>query len=108
MLLIDNNVATTDWNKAVTHVQEVLQKGGAKVLSLEPWGERKLAYKIGIHKRGTYMLGYFEAPTDSITSIRKEFHLSDMVIRNLILQVRKKPEAQAEKQMPAPAAAAQA
>jgi small subunit ribosomal protein S6 len=105
MFLIDNTVATNDWDGAVKHVQEILQKGGAKVLSVEKWAERKLAYKIGPHKRGTYMLVYFEAPTGAITTIRKECQLSETVVRNLILKVEKKPEAPAREQTPAVAVA---
>lgn len=100
MFLIDNNVASNDWDGVVRHVQEILQKGGAKVISIEKWAERKLAYKIGPHKRGTYMLVYFEAPMGSIASIRRECQLSDTVVRSLILKVGKKPEPPVKEQQP--------
>ncbi len=101
MFLIDSNTASNNWDGAVRHVQEVLQKGGAKVLSLEKWGERKLAYKIGQHKRGTYMLVYFEAPTKAITPIRRECQLSEIIVRSLILKVEKKPEPSVAESAPA-------
>ncbi|MEK7821575.1 MAG: 30S ribosomal protein S6 [Planctomycetota bacterium] len=104
MFLIDNNVASNDWDGVVKRVQEVIQKCGAKVLSTEKWAERKLAYKIGPHKRGTYMLVYFEAPMGSIVSIRRECQLSEIIVRNLILKVEKKPELPVVVQPPGPLA----
>ena len=106
MFLIDNNVASNDWDGAVRRVQDIIQKGGGKVLSVEKWAERKLAYKIGPHKRGTYMLIYFEAPIGSITSVRRECQLSEIIVRSLILKVEKKPEPPAGAQPPSPVAVA--
>lgn len=92
MFLIDNNKATSDWDAVVRHVQGILEKRGAKTLSIEKWGERKLAYRIDGHKKGTYMLVYFEAPAGSIIALRRDCQLSDTVIRSLILKVAKRPE----------------
>jgi small subunit ribosomal protein S6 len=100
MFVIDNSVASNDWDGAVKHVQEILQKGGARVLSVEKWGERKLAYKIGPHKRGTYMLVYFEAPAGAIVPMRRECQLSDKIIRSLMLRVEKRPETPVQSQQP--------
>jgi small subunit ribosomal protein S6 len=105
MFLIDNNAATSDWDGAAKHVQDILQKNGAKVLSLEKWGERKLAYKIGPHKRGTYALAYFEAPAGSISSMRRDCQLSEIIIRSLMLKVEKKPEPSVKEQPPSPVTA---
>ncbi|MFN3466095.1 MAG: 30S ribosomal protein S6 [Candidatus Brocadiales bacterium] len=106
MFLIDNNVASNDWDGAVRRIQEIIQKGGGKVLSTEKWAERKLAYKIGPHKRGTYMLVYFETLPGSITSIRRECQLSEIIVRSLILNVEKKPEPPVAEQPPSPAVVA--
>ncbi|HHT9119633.1 MAG TPA: 30S ribosomal protein S6 [Candidatus Hypogeohydataceae bacterium YC41] len=103
MFLVDNTVATNDWDGAVRHVQEILQKGGAKVLNVEKWAERKLAYKVGPHKRGTYMLVYFEAPVGSIATIRRECQLSETIVRSLILKVEKKTVPSVKEQPTSPA-----
>ncbi|MFQ5861572.1 MAG: 30S ribosomal protein S6 [Candidatus Brocadiales bacterium] len=95
MFLIDN-ARTSDWDKVVEHVHGILKKGNARVLSTEKWAERKLAYRIDGHKRGTYMLVYFDAPAGAITDIRRDCQLSDAILRCLILKVEKRPEPAAE------------
>jgi ribosomal protein S6 len=63
-----------------------LQKNGAEILKTEKWGEKKLAYKIKGHKRGTYFLIHFNAKNSAIVTIRRDFQLSDYVVRSLIVR----------------------
>ncbi|MCB7129213.1 MAG: 30S ribosomal protein S6 [Candidatus Brocadiales bacterium] len=91
MFLIDNAKAG-DWDSVVEHVHGILKKRGSQVISTEKWGERKLAYRIKGHRRGTYMQIYFDAPVGAITEVRRDCQLSDVVLRNLILKAGKRPE----------------
>ncbi len=86
MFIIDNAVAVSDWDSVVKQVQGVLENRGAEILSTEKWGEKKLAYIMNGHKRGTYLLIYFNAPVDSISTIKRDFQLSDNVLRTLIVR----------------------
>ena len=101
MFIISDTVAGADWEAAVKHVEDLLKNRGAEILKSEKWEERKFAYKLKGHKRGTYFLVYFNAPTDSITLIKRDFELSDNVLRTLIVKIDKmkesKPEEEAEK-----------
>ncbi|MBI2469908.1 MAG: 30S ribosomal protein S6 [Planctomycetes bacterium] len=86
LFLIDNTHANTEWDNVVKHIQDLLQKNGAEILKTEKWGEKKLAYKVKGHKRGTYLLVHFNAKNSAIITIRRDFHLSDYIIRFLIVK----------------------
>ena len=86
MFLVDNATATDEWDSLVSHIHDVLTKHGSEIVSTQKWGEGKLAYKIGNHTRGTYVLLKFNAPGTSIVKMRKEFILSDKIIRSLIVR----------------------
>jgi len=86
LFLIDNMPASTDWDGVVKNIHAILQKNGAEVLKSEKWGEKKLAYKIKGHKRGTYFLVHFNAENTSIPTMKRDFQLSDFLIRFLILR----------------------
>ena len=94
-------MAGADWEAAVKHVEDLLKNRGAEILKSEKWEDRKFAYKLKGHKRGAYLLVYFNAPTDSISPMKRDFELSDNVLRTLIVKVDKvgesKPEEEAEK-----------
>lgn len=91
MFLIDNAKAT-DWDNVVEHVHDILKKRDAQIISTEKWGERKLAYRLDGHRRGTYMHVYFTAPGEAISDVRRDCQLSDAVLRDLILRIEKVPE----------------
>jgi len=101
MFIISDTVAGSDWEATVEHVEGLLKNRGAEIIKSEKWEERKFAYKLKGHKRGTYLLVYFNAPTDSISPIKRDFELSDNVLRTLIVKVDKvkesKPEEETEK-----------
>ncbi|MDN3510254.1 MAG: 30S ribosomal protein S6 [Candidatus Jettenia sp. CY-1] len=86
LFLIDNTHASMEWDNVVRHIHDILQKNGAEILKTEKWGEKKLAYKIKGHKRGTYLLIHFNAKSGAITAIKRDFQLSDYVIRSLIVK----------------------
>lgn len=85
MFLLDSGRAGKDWDGARSEVETILTKHGSEVVRAGRWDERKLAYEIKGHRRATYMLVYFEAPSDAVDKIRRECTLNDLVIRNLIL-----------------------
>ncbi len=86
LFLIDNAHANTEWDNVVKRIQDILQKNGAEILKIEKWGEKKLAYKIKGHKRGTYLLIHFNANNSAITTLRRDFQLSDYIVRFLIVK----------------------
>ncbi len=101
MFIISDTVAGADWEAAVDHVEGLLKNRGAEIIKSEKWEDRKFAYKLKGHKRGAYLLVYFNAPTDSISPMKRDFELSDNVLRTLIVKVDKvgesKPEEEAVK-----------
>ncbi|MDR4506815.1 MAG: 30S ribosomal protein S6 [Candidatus Brocadiaceae bacterium] len=86
LFLIDNTHASAEWDTVVRHIHEILQKSGAEILKTENWGEKKLAYKVEGHKRGTYLLIHFNAQKSSIATIKRDCLLSDYILRYLILK----------------------
>lgn len=86
LFLVDNAHASMEWENVVKHTHDILQKNGAEILKTEKWGEKKLAYKIRGHKRGTYLLIHFNAKNTAIATVKRDFQLSDYIIRSLIVK----------------------
>lgn len=113
MFIISDTIAGADWDGTVNQIHDLLKNRGAEILDSQRWDERKFAYKLKGHKRGTYLLTYFNAPEDSIVHIKRDLQLSDNVLRSLIVKTDKiresKPEdtegpvvAESEDTIPAP------
>ena len=96
MFLLDNDVVREGWDGAKGLVTGTLRKHGATVLTARRWKERRLAYPIQGRRRATYFLAYYQIPGGSIQAMRREFDLSERVLRYLMLAVDGVPEGESE------------
>jgi small subunit ribosomal protein S6 len=85
LFLFDSAEASKDLAATLGHVRTILEKYGSKVMKLEKWDDRKLAYDIGTIKRGTYVLAYFQGDHTQNPAMRREIELSEHIVRHLIL-----------------------
>jgi small subunit ribosomal protein S6 len=87
MFLLDNNAATADFDAAAKVVDHILEKNGASIVKKEKWDERKLSYEIRGHRRATYYLVYFNAPTSAVAEINRDSELAEGVVRHLVFGI---------------------
>jgi small subunit ribosomal protein S6 len=92
MLLIEPTTAAKEWDKVVAEVDRVAKRNNATVVSLMKWGERKLSYPVKRNNRATFVLAYLQAEEKAVAKIRSDFHLSEVVIRHLIVQHEGEPK----------------
>ncbi len=74
-----------DLKRAIAHIEEVLHRGDAEVVSMRKWDDRRLAYEIDKQRRGVFILCYFRSPKGSITHIERDCTLSERIMRVIIL-----------------------
>ena len=53
-------------------------------------GRARLAYPVDGHKKGTYLLTYFRTDGTNLKEIVADCHLSDVILRELVLKVHPK------------------
>ena len=83
LFLLDSNEAAKGWSDLESHITGLLEKHSARVEYSERWPDQRLATEIKGVKKGTYFLTYFNAPTHSIAEMRRDFELSDRILRFL-------------------------
>lgn len=79
----------TDEQVADLHkqVDAIVQRMNGQLEKTENWGRRKLAYEIGRHKEGTYVLEVINGGGDLVKEIERRLKVSDLVIRQLTVRV---------------------
>lgn len=87
MLIFDSNRYSRDVAGVTGRVKQVIESHGGEVVVSRLWEDRRLAYPIGGHRKGTYWLTFFRANTQAIPKIERDFQLNEDVIRSLILKV---------------------
>ena len=69
MFILDSSRYGHDPEAVSGQIDETIQKLGGKILVSRLWEERRLAYPIKSHRKGTYWLTYFRlsgAPVDDL------------------------------------------
>jgi len=90
MFLLDSTKVAVSWDESVKHVHDILSKHQSEIVASRQWDERRLAYPVEGHKKGTYLLTYFKADGTTLKEIVADCHLSDVIVRELILKVHPK------------------
>ena len=85
-MFLVSQAAAHDLGAAVDHVKEVLGRGKADIIAFKKWDERRLAYEIKKQKRGVYFLTYFSADPVNVEIIERQAHLSDDILRVMVLR----------------------
>ena len=70
-----------------TQIEAIIQRMGGQLEKTENWGRRKLAYEIGRHKEGTYVLEVINGAGELMKEIDRRLKVIDTVIRHLVVRV---------------------
>lgn len=68
-------------------VEGIVQRMAGSIEKTEPWGRRKLAYEIGKHKEGFYVLHVIQGSGELMKEIDRRLKVMDSLIRHLIVRV---------------------
>ena len=68
-------------------VEAIVQRIGGSIEKTENWGRRRLAYEIGRHKEGTYVLEVLHGTGELMKEIDRRLKVTDLIIRHLVVRV---------------------
>jgi small subunit ribosomal protein S6 len=68
-------------------VDAIVQRMGGQIEKTDNWGRRRLAYEIGRHKEGTYVLELINGSGDLMKEIDRRLKVTDLIIRHLVVRV---------------------
>lgn len=68
-------------------IESIVSRFEGRIDNTEQWGRRKLAYEIGRHREGIYVLDLMTGPGDMIKEIDRRLKVIDHVIRHMVVRV---------------------
>jgi small subunit ribosomal protein S6 len=89
LFIIHPDLEESEITRTIDVVQEIITTGGGKILKVDKWGKRQLAYMIRKKREGYYVLIYFEAPPTLIAELNRRYKLTDTIMRYLVVQLKK-------------------
>jgi small subunit ribosomal protein S6 len=70
-----------------TQIEQIVQRYHGTFDKTENWGRRKLAYDIGKHREGNYVVETITGSGELVKEIDRRLRVIDQVIRHLIVRV---------------------
>jgi len=87
-IFISDPAATDDEVAAlVKGFEESILAGSGKVLRVERWGKRRLAYRVGRHEDGNYTLLHIECPPGAARELERRYRMNDRIIKYLTVRL---------------------
>lgn len=67
----------------IARIQETITTHGGEIIDLDKWGRKRLAYPIKKAKSGYYAIFRFNASTDLIAVLERNYRLDENIVRYL-------------------------
>jgi small subunit ribosomal protein S6 len=87
MFILDSNRYARDQAGVSGQIPEMIQKLEGQMLASRLWEERRLAYPINGHRKGTYWLTYFKLDSMQLPALTRQCQLNENILRTLFLKV---------------------
>lgn len=83
LLMLDPESPEERHDEIIARVRELVEKGGGRWLSHDPWGRRKLAFEIDHKPEGVYHLLQFDTEPPTLDEIIRVLKITDGVMRHM-------------------------
>jgi len=87
MLVIRPDVAEDRVQAVLDRATRSITGGAGQIVKVSPWGRRRLAYPIGLHREGSYHIVLFDAPSEAVLEMERGLNITEEVLRHLVTRV---------------------
>ncbi len=87
IFIADSNLGEPEVDALATQVQGFVEQAGGKIQKVEKWGKKRLAYDVGRHREGSYVLLVVEGSGGLVREAERRLKVTDGVIRFLSVRV---------------------
>lgn len=84
--LIAPNIPEEEMEDLLSKMKEVVSKKKGKMLNVDNWGKKKLAYSINRFEEATYIFFLYEGTPDIPTELERRFKQTEAIIRYLTVK----------------------
>ena len=87
LFVADPNLGEPEVDALAALVQGYVEKEAGKLQKVEKWGKKRLAYKIGRHREGSYVLIVAEGGSGLVKEVERRLRVTDGVIKFITVRV---------------------
>jgi len=77
----------SETNDIVEGVKTTIESGGAKILKVDLWGKKRLAYTVKGHRDGYYVLVVFESSPEFVRQLSGYYQITESIIKQMVVRL---------------------
>ena len=81
------NIAGEELDGFIDHIQAVVESKNGKVVKVDNWGKKSLAYKIKKFREGYYVVLTIDGDGSAIAELERRFRVTDYIIRFISVRI---------------------
>lgn len=98
VVVIDSLLKTEEIDAIIEKITRIINNNGGKIQITNRWEKKRLAYEIKKRQYGYYVEIVFEAPSNLLKILERDYQLDENILRYLTVHLDKRALAQREKQ----------
>jgi small subunit ribosomal protein S6 len=71
----------------ITRIKEAIEHNGGEIRDIENWGRKRLAYMVKKSKIGYYVFFRFNAPSNIVSKLERNYILDEHILRFLTIKL---------------------
>jgi len=87
LFIVDPNLSEPEVDVLTTQIQGYVEKEKGRIQKVEKWGKKRLAYLIGRHREGYYVLLVVEGGGDLMKEVERRIRVTDGVVKFITVRV---------------------
>jgi small subunit ribosomal protein S6 len=87
LFIADPNLGEPEVDALTALIQGYVEKVGGRIQKVEKWGKKRLAYLIGKHREGSYVLIVAEGPAALVREVERRIRVTDGVVKFMTVRV---------------------
>ncbi len=76
-----------DIDALIKGFDQIIVGAAGKILKVEKWGKRRLAYPIGRREEGVYVLMVVECSPQFVKELERRYRMNEQILRHLTVRV---------------------
>jgi len=80
-------LSSDELDEFINHAQTVVESKNGKVVKIDNWGKKSLAYKIKRFREGYYVVLTLEGDGSAIAELERRFRVTDFVLRYISVRI---------------------
>lgn len=86
IFIINPDLDESQTDEIIEGVKTAIESGGGKVLQVDPWGKRRLAYAVKQYNDGYYVLIVFESSPEFVAQLNGHYRITERIIKHIVVQ----------------------